>query len=132
MSLALLSLHKAVGATEGEKYVGTEWTWLTDYIYWASEWSIDAEAGCEVEVGLGMKVGRKTLGGSYKFTQHIGFTTRGFGAIHVRAIAGYAPCLVKLSQGHSDAVPMYGDPSVIKGLIRDGTIVYNEIPKPSR
>jgi hypothetical protein len=116
-------------ATEGQKYVGTEWTWFTDYAYWSADWSLDAEEDCELEVGLGMKVGEKKLGGTYRFSEHINFTTRGLGAIHVRAVSGYAPCLVRLGLGNAEAIPIYGDPSVLKGAIKDGRIVYDKIEK---
>lgn len=112
---------------EGEHYVGVKWRWFTDYIYFSSDWTLEAEPECELEYGIGVKVGDSPLGGKGKFSRHVQFTTYGFGAIHVRAIAGRAPCLVKLRQGKATAVGVYSDPSVVKGAIHDGKIVYDKV-----
>ena len=109
--------------TEGEKYVGTEWVWFTDYVYFLSEWTLEAESGCNLEVGVGVKFRGKPRGSITQFTGLYQFRTYGFGAIHVRAVSGRAPCLVRLGQGHVEAVGLYSNPSVIKGVIHDGKII---------
>jgi hypothetical protein len=123
--VVLIATYATVArCAEGERYVGVEWVWFTDYVYFSSEWTLDSEPGCRLEVGLGVKVRDSPLGGKMSFAAHLAFTTYGFGAIHVRAVSGDAPCLVKLRQGLASAVGVYGDPSVTKGVIRDGKIVY--------
>jgi hypothetical protein len=124
---AFIATMPAAGhCEEGEHYVGVEWRWFTDYIYMSSEWTLDAEDGCELEYGTGMMVRNTPLGGKHRFSSHVEFSTYGFGAIHVRAVSGLAPCLVKLRQGNVRAVGIYSDPSVIKGAIHDGKIIYEK------
>ena len=99
---------------EGDRYVATEWVWFTDYVYLISEWTLEAESGCDLEVSVGVMFRGKPWGGITRFSGLYQFTIYGFGAIHVRAVAGRAPCLVRLSQGRVHAVGLYSNPSVIK------------------
>lgn len=127
-ALAAASTTGLAAAPE-QKLVGTEWVWFTDYAYLTSEWTLNAEEGCSLQVGTGMKIGGTPRGQVRTFAGHVKFTTWGIGAVHVRAIGGMAPCTVRIDQGSVQALGVYSDPSLIRGLIRDGRIVYDALIK---
>ena len=113
-----------------QKSVGTEWVWFTDYAFFRSEWTVNAEDGCELEVGSGVKIQGKPRGSVRRFSKHIVLTAWGVGAIHVRAVAGIAPCEVRVDMGDFDLLPVVGKPSLLKGVIKDGKVVYESIGGP--
>lgn len=117
----------ASAQSERSKQVGTDWVWFTDYAFLWSEWTLNAEAGCELEVGTGMKIAGKPRGSVRRFEQHIQIKAWGAGAIHVRAVGGRAPCMVRVDPGEAGVIGIYSDPSLTRGVIRDGKIVYDKI-----
>jgi hypothetical protein len=121
-----------LAAPPHEALVGTDWVWFTDYGYLSAEWTLNAEEGCDLEVGAGIKVGGKPRGSIYRFSGYKTITTWGIGAIHVRAVDGVAPCLVRVDEGRVRLIGVYSDPSVVKGVIHDGKIVFNELIKERR
>jgi len=131
-SAILCVLGSVVSAAEPlhVKPVGTDWVWFSDYAYFRSEWTVSAEDGCELEVGSGMRINGEPRGSARRFSRYIKFTAWGIGAIHVRAVAGMAPCLVRVDLGQFDLIPVYGDPSLVKGIIKDGKIVYDKVGGP--
>jgi hypothetical protein len=82
-----------------EKTVGSDWTWLTDYVYAYATWTLNAEPGRRCEVGMGVKAFGGPRGQRKTFTDHVQFVTVGLGAIHVRTRDGGPPCTVRLDQG---------------------------------
>jgi hypothetical protein len=131
----LAGLALALGAhaaAPAERAVGTDWVWFTDYAYLHSEWTLNAQAGCELEVGVGMKVRGKPRGAIRRFSGHITLTAWGIGAVHVRAMSGMAPCVVRVEQGVSAPIGVYSDPSLLQGVIRDGVIVYDTVREKLR
>lgn len=81
------------------KSVGAQWTWLAEYVYLSSRWTINAEPGRTLEVGMGVRVFGQPRGQKKRFTSIVHFTTVGLGSIHVRVTDEGGPCLVRLDQG---------------------------------
>jgi hypothetical protein len=82
-----------------QKTVGSNWEWFTDYVYVTAKWTLNAESGRHLEVGLGIKAFGRPRGERVRFRDHVEFTTVGVGAIHVRVIDRKGPCVVQLDQG---------------------------------
>lgn len=114
-----LLIAVAATAYAKEKEVTDKWTWFTNYYYFSSEWTLNAEVGRQLEVGLGISVFGKPRGGIHKFSQYYTFTAYGAGAIKVRVIDGKGPCMVRLDGGKVEAIPLYGDPSLVGAAIDD-------------
>jgi hypothetical protein len=102
-----------------EKDVGTDWKWFTDYAYWSSDWTLNVQAGCDVEVGFGVMAFGNPLGGRRQFKTYYQLRLYGVGAIHVRVVNGTSPCRVRLDIGNVSPIPVYGNPSVVKGAVSD-------------
>ena len=98
--------------TTTQKQVGRRWKWFTDYAYASAEWTLNAPADRELEVGMGIKAFGKPRGERRRFTGHVSFTTIGIGAIHVRVVDTHGPCLVQLDQGDVGAIPIYPLPEI--------------------
>jgi len=104
-------------ADKNERIVTRDWSWFTDYAYWKAEWTINVEAGHEVEVGVGVKFRGKPRGGRFKVSGHNEFTTRGLGAIHVRTTDPNDACTVRIDLGDAGVIPVYSDPSLLKAAL---------------
>lgn len=81
------------------RLIGSDWTWVTDYVYAYSRWTLSAEHGRDCEVGMGVKVLGRPRGQRKRFRDYVQFTTIGIGAVHVRTRDGRGPCMVQLDQG---------------------------------
>ena len=90
-----------------ENYVGSKWTWLTDYGYLYAAWTLNVEDGREVQVGMGLSIGGVPRGEKITVRGHKTFRTVGIGAIHVRARDGLGECMVRLDQGDVGLIPIY-------------------------
>jgi hypothetical protein len=122
MMMALLGLiGEAVHAESPpkERVVGSGWHWFSDYAYFSSEWTVNASPGCNLEVGFGMKVGGKPRGNIFGFTTYFRGKAYGVGAVHVRRVGGDKHCIVRVELGDVGAIPIYGDPSILKGVADD-------------
>jgi len=107
LGLTIALAFRPVAKAEDVRVVNNEWTWFTDYVYAYATWTLNAEAGCECEVGMGIKAFGKPRGEKRKFRDHVTFTTLGFGAIHVRTLKPHVECRVRLDQGDVGVVTIY-------------------------
>lgn len=83
-----------------DKVIGDKWSWLTDYVYAISKWTLHVEEGRIVEVGTGVSFRGRPLGARHRnVSRHKVFETWGVGAIHVRVKDGKGPCRIRLDQG---------------------------------
>jgi len=110
--LLLLSAMSPVHAAAQEKrlLVGSEWVWFTDYAYLIADWTLQASSDCLLEVGTGMKLSNNPRGSRKRFEGHIRTTTWGLGSIHVRSLTPSVSCMVSLTAGHVEPLPIYSSP----------------------
>ncbi len=90
-----------------DKLVHNDWTWLADYGFPYSEWTIHCEEGRKCRVGMGVSIGGKPRGERITFENHKTFFTVGVGAIKVKVADGQGDCLIKLKQGKHGYFPLY-------------------------
>jgi hypothetical protein len=90
--------------------VRRDWTFLSDYVFTAATWTLNAEEGCNVEVGTGVFVAGRPRGTRKVISRRGTFFTLGFGSIHARTLPpGQATCSVRLDQGDVGLVPILSD-----------------------
>lgn len=82
-----------------KRNVGKKWTWMYEYAFLYSKWTVACPKGRKCQVGMGVSVKGTPRGEKIRFGPIKSFTTVGIGAIFVRAIDDKGPCEVHLYQG---------------------------------
>jgi hypothetical protein len=112
--LGVVVVDAAFAAAEYQQHVvGNSWQWFTDYAFLTSDWTLNVEPNCAVEVASGLMVSGHPWGSTHQFTTYYHFTAYGAGAIHVRSVKQGQPCNVRLDMGYVSAIPVYSSPSVL-------------------
>jgi hypothetical protein len=100
-----------------EHAVGNGWQWFTDYAFFSSNWTFNVEPECPVEVGTGLMMFGRPLGGSHRFMRFYQVTVYGIGALHVRSVNQGQTCNVRLDMGDVSQITIYGSPSLLQGVL---------------
>lgn len=138
--LAFVVVGAAFAAPQYQQHiVGNSWQWFTDYAFLTSDWTLNVEPNCAVEVASGVMVSGHPWGSTHQFTSYYHFTAYGAGAIHVRSVKKDQPCNVRLDMGEVSAIPIYSSPSVVPDAANAAKRIIeeqkkapeNQIPGPS-
>ena len=88
------------------KEVGTNWTWIEDYIFAYATYTVNCPEDRTCQVGMGVFAFGEPRGEKVKFSGVKKIVTIGAGALHVRAIDNKGPCTVRIDQGDVGLVPI--------------------------
>lgn len=106
--LLSFKMQPSPGFAAGEmiRDVSADWTWLSDYVYLWSDWTLNCPADRTCQVGMGIFAFGEPRGEKIRFSGHQKITSIGVGAIHVRTVDGKGPCTVRLDQGDVGLIPI--------------------------